>query len=435
MQRKMKRFGRLWGRICTRENIEKAVALTIAGRNHRRDIKWLQANREEVVRQLMASLRDRTFEFAPMTSLPVSYPKPRTIRYPSRIEDRVVHHAMMNVLAPAFLSKMTADSYGSIPGRGFSSIIAKIVPALREHPDWYFVKTDIRKFYESIDHGVLKEQLRRVVKCQQTLQMLDRLIDAGGDGLAIGVYPSQYLANFYLSGIDHWAKEQARVRYYFRYMDDIVALLPDKASAKDYLVQLEQRVNALKLELKSSARIAPVSVGIDFVGYVFFPNRIRLRKTIKKRMQRRIRTLIRRKVSDATFKRKTASYLGWCKWANARNLIRKSFGEKYILFKKNMEYKKLSDLQAESNWFGLPRDARVSIRDLVGKDIIFFEYQTVTIHGEEKVAVKFAYPEDDTRAHFFLTRSVVMKDRLAKTEDLMPFVAKVKNDKNYYYFE
>ena len=83
----------------------------------------------------------------------------------------------------------------------------------------------------------------------------------------------------------------------------------------------------------------------------------------------------------------------------------------------------------------LPRDARVSIKELVGKEIVFFEYQDVTIKGEAKVAVKFAYPENDSEAHFFLTRSEVMKDRLAKTADLMPFVATVKNDKNYYYFE
>lgn len=432
----MKRYGHLWEAICEPMNLELAVEKTIAGRKSRRDVKWLLANKEEVVSRLAASLRDGSFRFSEMTSLTVSYPKVRTIRYPSNIEDRVVHHAVMNILEPVILRQLTADTYGSVKGRGSTTIQASLSSALALHPGWYFVKTDVRKFYESIDHRLMKETLRRIIKCRPTLELLDSMIDANAPGMAIGVYPSQYLANLYLSGVDHWVKEGARVKYYYRYMDDMVALLPDKESARAYLSGLEERIRALKLELKPGARIAPVRTGIDFVGYVFFPTHTRLRKRIKMRMQARIRRLIKHGADDATIKRKMASYYGWCKWADARHLFRTSMGEKYYIFKNNMEqYKKLSAIKAEANWFGLPREARVSIRDLVGKEIIFFEYQNVTIKGENKVAVKFAYPEDDTEKHFFLTRSEVIMDRLAQNEELMPFVATVKNDKKYFYFE
>lgn len=431
----MKRYGRLWEAICSPENIEKAIELTVKGRKSRRDVRWLLHNREELRVKIREQLLEGSYAFSTMIELTVHEPKERTIRYPGRIEDRIIHHAVFNVLEPIFLSKFTADTYGSVEGRGAVGILKSISAVLAEHPDWYYVKTDIKKFYESIDHDLLKAQLRRTLKCKPTLAMLDKIIDSCGTGLAIGIYPSQYLANLYLSDVDHWAKEMQRVKHYYRYMDDIVALFPDKASAKAYLTALDKKLQEKELSLKPNARIAPVRTGIDFVGYVFFPTHIRLRKRIKERMKSRIRQLVRAGADDETFKKQTASYFGWCKHANCRHLFRTAIGEKYYLYRKNMEYKKLSDIQAEANWFGLPRDARVSIKELVGKEIVFFEYQDVTIKGEAKVAVKFAYPENDSEAHFFLTRSEVMKDRLAKTADLMPFVATVKNDKNYYYFE
>lgn len=410
----------------------------MAGRKSRRDVKWLLANRKEVVSRLAASLRDRSFRFSEMTSLTVSYPKVRTIRYPSNIEDRVVHHAMMNILEPIILSKLTSDTYGSVKGRGSTTILKALSPVLDTHPGWYFVKTDIRKFYESIDHDLMKAKLRRVIKCLPTLDLLDALIDSNEQGLAIGVYPSQYLANLYLSDIDHWVKEGARVKFYYRYMDDMVALFPDKEQARRYLAEMEVRIRALKLELKPGSRLDPVSIGINFVGFVFYPNYTWLRKRIKLRMQARIRKLTKSGVDDATFKRKIAPYFGWCKWCNARHLFRTALGKKYYIFAKNMEQKqikKLSELQAESNWFGLPRDARVSITDLVGKEIIFYDYLNVTIKGEDKVVVKFADVNDEANPKCFLTRSGVIIDRLAKNKELMPFIATIKNDKKYLYFE
>lgn len=100
-----------------------------------------------------------------------------------------------------------------------------------------------------------------------------------------------------------------------------------------------------------------------------------------------------------------------------------------------MEFKRLSEIREEQNWFGLSKDKRVSIKDLFGKDIVFFEYLTATIRGEEKVVVKFAYPDKPEDYRMFITRSDVMKARLERDKDVMPFIATIKQVKNYTAYE
>ena len=265
--------------------------------------------------------------------------------------------------------------------------------------------------------------------------MIDAIIDVHEEGLAIGVYPSQYLANLMMTKIDHWAKEVLRAKYYFRYMDDIVILVPDKATAKEYLERIKIELEKLKLTIKDSWRIAPATYGIDFIGYKFFPTHTQLRKRIKLKMQKRVRQLTKQGVDDATFKRQLASHFGWCKHGDCRNLLRTTLKDKIILFEKNMEYKRLSEIRESENWFGLPKSKRVSIKELFDKDVVFFDFLTATIRGEEKVVVKFGFPDNPEDYHMFITRSDVMKSRLERDRDVMPFVATIKQVKNYTAYE
>lgn len=265
--------------------------------------------------------------------------------------------------------------------------------------------------------------------------MLDAIIDVHEQGLAIGVYPSQYLANLVMAKIDHWAKEVQHIPYYFRYMDDIVMVLPSKEMAKEVLERITIELEALKLTVKNNWRIAPVANGIDFIGYKFYPTHTQLRKRIKQAMQKRVRQLTKQGVDDATFKRKLASHFGWCKHGDCRNLLRTTLKDKIYLFENNMEYKRLSEIRESENWFGLPKDKRVSIKDLYDKDVVFFDFLTATIRGEEKIVVKFGYPDNPEDYRMFITRSEVMKSRLERDKDVMPFVATIKQIKNYVAYE
>ena len=152
-------------------------------------------------------------------------------------------------------------------------------------------------------------------------------------------------------------------------------------------------------------------------------------------MQRSVRNLTKLGVDDATLKLKTASHFGWAKHANCRNLLRTTFGDKIYLYEKNMEIKRLSEIRGLDNWFGVPKEKRISIKDLFNKEIIFFDFLITTIKNESKVVVKFAFVDNPDDFHIFITRSDVMKDRLERDKDVMPFIATIKQIKNYTAYE
>lgn len=431
----MKRIGNLWPLICDRANIEKAASRAVETRNlNKYEARFLE-HRAEMLDELERSLLTESYKFGPYYSFKVLEPKERKIDHPALYPDKILHNCLMNVIGPVIEDKFTADTYGSIKGRGIKKAADKLKPALRDNPDWYYVQLDVNKFYQSVDHDVLKGLLRRVIKCKATIRMIEALIDSFSPGLAIGVWPNQYFANLMLTPVDHWAKETAHIPFYFRYMDDIVFLAPDKATAHEWFALMSKQIAALKLEIKPNTRIAPVSCGIDFIGYKFFPTHTLLRKRIKQRMQKRVRRLTANGVSDEVFKRKTASYFGWCKHANCRNLLRTTFNKKLTIYSNNMEFKRLSEIRDAENWFGLSRDKRVSIESLFNADIIFFEHLITTIKNETKVVVKFAFADRPEDLHYFITRSDVMRDRLERDKDVMPFIATIKKIKNYTAYE
>lgn len=431
----MKRYGNLWPLICDRNNIELAADKALKGKELTKDRRRFIENRNALLDDIEQSLNNESYQFGDLYSFTVFEPKERIIHCPRFYPDRILHHALMNVVVPLFISKFTTDTYGSIKGRGIKMAVKNLSKALSHKPDWYYLQVDMRHFYESIDHDIAKQQIRRVIKCRKTLAMFDSIIDVHPVGMPIGSYTSQYIGNLVLSPIDHLAKEDARVKHYYRYMDDLVFLVPDKASAHRLLIELKQIVESLKLTLKNNIRIAPVTAGIDFIGYRFFPTHTRLRKRIKLRMQRNVRKLIKRNVSDEFFKRKTASHFGWCMHANCRNLLRKTLSTKLHLFERNMEIKRLSDIRKQNNWFSLSKNQRVSIEDLVNVEIVFWEFLEAKIKGEPKTVVKFSYPNKTNEFHYFITRSEVIRDRLEKDKDLLPFVASVKRVKNWLGYE
>ena len=433
----MKRTGNLWADVCSRENVEIAVAKALKRKDGvlskaKRDFI---SDRERLTDEVHQSLIDETYKLGPLYSFVVYEPKKRVIFCPQFYPDRILHHAVMNVALPLFVNKFTADTYGSIKNRGPHIAAQKISRCVRNNPDAYYLQVDMKSFYENIDHDIAKAQLRRVIKCKKTLRLFDSIIDVHDKGVPIGSYPSQYIGNLMLSPIDHWAKEVARVKHYFRYMDDILFILPDKASAHKLFSALQVEVDKLKLIIKNNVRIAPVSAGVDVIGYVFYPTHTRLRKRIKQKFQRNVRKLIKNNVSDEYFKRKTASHFGWCMHANCRNLLRTTLNQKLYLYEHKMEIRRLSEIKEANNWFGLSKDKRISIQKLFDTEIVFFESIDITIKGENKIAVKFAYPEKTDDYYYFITRSDVIRDRLENDEEHMPFIATIKRIKNYTAYE
>ena len=188
----------------------------------------------------------------------------------------------------------------------------------------YCLKLDIKKYYPSIDHCILKKIIRKKIKDKDLLELLDEIIDSA-DGVPIGNYLSQYFANLYLTYLDHWLKEELKVKYYFRYADDMVFLHPNKSELWDIYNKVDEYLREnLNLQIKDNYQVFPVDIrGLDFVGYIFRHDYILMRKSIKKRMCKKVAKLRKSGISENELVHKISSWTGWAGHCNSRNLLNK----------------------------------------------------------------------------------------------------------------
>lgn len=312
----MKRFGNLYQGICSIDNLMLADDRASKGKSGQYGVKVHMSNRKANLEALHLMLKNKTYRTSSYTTFPIYEPKERIISRLPYFPDRIVHHAIMIPMEKIFMASFTSDTYSCIKGRGVSKAFKAIRSALRDvEGTRYCLKLDIRKFYPSINHDILKGLLRRKIKDRDLLWLMDEIIDSA-QGVPIGNYLSQYFANFYLSGFDHWIKEKMGAKHYFRYADDIVVLSDSKEYLHELLSAIKEYLGTLKLEVKDNYQIFPVeSRGIDFLGYVFFHKYTLLRKSIK---QSFARMLAWRKSRPSI-----TAYWGWAKPANTKHLLKK----------------------------------------------------------------------------------------------------------------
>lgn len=318
----MKRYNNLYDIICSIENLHWADQIARKGKAKQYGVISHDKNRDANIIALREMLICQTYKTSAYTTFKIYEPKERLVYALPFFPDRIAHHAIMNVLKPIFCNTFTADTYSCIEGKGIHGAVRNMKSALKDvEGTQYCLKMDIRKFYPSISHPILKQLLRRKIKDVRTLWLLDEIIDSA-DGVPIGNYLSQYFANFYLSGFDHWLKEVKKVKYYFRYADDLVILAPDKESLHQLRRDIQEYLRTkLRLEVKGNYQVFPVSDrGIDFVGYVFYHTHVRLRKSIKQNFARML--VIRKNPASL------AAYNGWLKHCNSINLQNKLLNER-----------------------------------------------------------------------------------------------------------
>jgi RNA-directed DNA polymerase len=312
----MKREGNIYQEICSMANLELADKKARLGKREQYGVKLFDRKREDNLISLQQMLINKTYVTSPYKIFKVWDPKERDVYCLPYFPDRLVHHAIMNPLEKVFVSTFTADTYSCIKGRGIHSAVRKVKKALRDETGTkYCLKLDIKKFYQSIDHYILKALLRKKIKDKDLLELLDGIIDSA-PGVPIGNYLSQYFANFYLAYFDHWMKEVKQVKHYFRYADDMVILAATKDELHKLLAEMhEYLATELKLTIKGNYQVFPVDArGIDFLGYVIFRHYIRMRKKIKQNFARAVYRGRSRSIQP---------YMGWAKWCNSGNLIRK----------------------------------------------------------------------------------------------------------------
>jgi len=252
----MKRVNNLLPLIEDMGNLRLAFWKAGKGKRHAAAVLVYQENLEVNLRELQGQIRAGCVAVGDYRYFLVYEPKEREI-CASAFREQVLHHALMNVCHPHFDRKLIHDCYASRKGKGTYAALERAKDYTRKY-SWY-LKLDVRKFFASIHHDVLKGQLAAMFKEERLLRIFFQIIDSyeasQGRGVPIGNLTSQYFANHYLSGLDHYIKEQLGMEAYVRYMDDMVLWNDDKMVLKavDKVVTAYLE-NCLQLELKPTAR-------------------------------------------------------------------------------------------------------------------------------------------------------------------------------------
>lgn len=223
----MKRFGNLYYRICDIDNLYLAYTKARKGKGNTYGVIQFEKELDDNINALHEELSEGKYVTSEYQTFIIHDPKKREIyRLPFR--DRVVHHAIMNILEDIWTPIFISHTYSCIKGRGIHGVMKHLKKDLKDIQNTkYCLKMDIRKYYPSIDHLILKNIVRKKIKDKRLLELLDGIIDSA-PGIPIGNYLSQFFANLYLSYFDHWLKEERRIKYYYRYADDMVILASNK---------------------------------------------------------------------------------------------------------------------------------------------------------------------------------------------------------------
>lgn len=306
----MKRVGNLYPQITDFANLLYASRQAQQGKRFRPNILEFNYNLERELLTLQRELISRTYQ-------PGAYRTFHLIDIKSRLisaapyRDRVVHHALCNIIVPIFESTFIHDSYANRIGFGTHRALKRFTKFARTHE--YVLQCDIQKYFPSIDREILKNLVRRKIKCPDTLWLIETIIDNGNDqesvieyfpgddlltplqrpkGLPIGNLTSQFLANVMLNPFDHFVKERLNVDRYLRYVDDFALFSDDRdflayarLEIEDFLTQMRLKIHPIKSQLSTT------KIGASFLGFRILPDRIRVKNTNLHRARGRLNRL------------------------------------------------------------------------------------------------------------------------------------------------
>lgn len=352
----LKRVGNLLDKICSKENIELADAKARRNKKSRWGIIKHDKHKEEENQKLAESLANLTYVTSQYSTYKIYEPKERLIFRLPYYPDRITHHAIMNIMEPIWVNIFIKNTYSCIKNRGIRKLSDDIRKDMDNDPEGtaYCAKLNITKFYPLISHPILEEIIRKKIKDEKLLTLLHEIIESA-DGVPIGNYLSQFFANLYLTYFDHWVKEELKIKYYYRYADDIVILHSDKRFLHNVVCAIKLYLDkVLQLIIKPNYQVFPTTNGVDFVGYKFYPTHTLLRKSIKLRLKKLINKYKTRKISKEEFKRRFDAYFGWLKYCDSKHLLQKIKRETGIHY---------------SNWNG----KQINILRLLGKKLHIIE--------------------------------------------------------------
>ncbi|KXS55183.1 MAG: phage-encoded reverse transcriptase [Marinobacter sp. T13-3] len=318
----------LYDDIVDFDNLLAAYREARKGKRYRGEVAGYTARLEEKLLNLHNHLVWQTWEPSRAREFVVLEPKMRRIQAPP-FPDRIVHHALVDLVEPMFERRFIDHSYACRKGKGTHAAILSLQKMLRQcRRNWgtvYVVQADVSQFFASVNHDAVMAQAERVIDCDRTLNLWRTILGAYGHedgiGLPVGALTSQLSANIVLDRVDHAMTDNKGAGRYLRYMDDIVILAPSKQQAHKRLNQLAGEIAYSGLKLNPKTCIKPASAGVDWCGYRTWSTHILPRKRNVKRfkrdMQRASRKFSRGQATVADFRQKVNSYLAYAKHCNA----------------------------------------------------------------------------------------------------------------------
>jgi retron-type reverse transcriptase len=304
----LKTYKNLFPQISAFENLLLAARNAAKGKGERYYVMAFFLNLEENLFQLQTELKTESYRLGNYTTFRIYEPKPRMISA-APFRDRVVHHALMNIVGPLLEKSFVFDSYANREGKGTHRAIRRYQCFLKKYK--YVLKCDIKKYFPSIDHEILKSLIRKRIADQKTLWLIDAIIEGSnkqvdvldyfpGDslftpverrkGLPIGNLTSQFFANYYLNPLDHFIKEELRCGAYLRYVDDFALFGNSKLQLNEWKKRISVFSEAYRLRLHPvRCHIYPSSVGYRFLGQVVFQTHRKLCSDSVRRFKKRQR--------------------------------------------------------------------------------------------------------------------------------------------------
>ncbi len=304
----MKTFKNLYPQIYTFANLERAFRKARRGKRHKPNVAAFECNLDIELLSLMDDLAGESYRPGGYRHFHIYDGKPRRISA-APFRDRVVHHALCNVIEPIWEARFIHDSYACRPGKGTHAALDRCTHFARRYP--YVLQADIVQFFPSVDHEILHNLLARYLACPPTMRLVDKIIDSGrgihaaryqmqwfpGDdllaaarprGLPIGNQTSQFWANVYLHELDRFVKQELRCPAYLRYCDDFMLFAPDKPTLHRWRQEIEVFLTTLRLKIHTcKTSVHPVANGIPFLGFIVYPTHRRLKRSNGVAFQRR----------------------------------------------------------------------------------------------------------------------------------------------------
>lgn len=332
----------LYRDLCSWDNLLLAYHRASKGKRGQPNVAAFEHRLEDHLLDLQAELRAQTYRPGLYNSFYIHEPKRRLISA-APFRDRVVHHALCNLIEPIFERTFIDDSYANRLGKGTHRALNRAQELARHYP--YVLQCDVRQFFPSIDHAILSHLLARKIAAADVLWLIDRILESGrgvlseeytmvyfpGDdlfavnrprGLPIGNLTSQFWANVYLSPFDHFVKRTLRCQGYVRYVDDFLLFAADKTTLWNWKQTVQARLADLRLTIHPETHPHPVAEGMPFLGFVIFPQRRRLKRRKGIYFQRKLRAMMAAyDAGQTSLTSITASVQGWVNHARYGNTV------------------------------------------------------------------------------------------------------------------